>query len=280
MKKTIIALVLFLSLPGAAGAATASLVHVPQEIGVGDTVAVLLRVSSGVSVNTFSGSLRYPKEKLEFVSLNDGNSIVSLWLARPTNQQDGIEFSGLVPGGYSGDDGLLFTSFFKAKGAGTAAISLERAIFLRNDGAGGSEPVSSGILSLTIGGTSRGSFNEGTDIDPPEPFQIQLGKNPDIFDGRSYAAFTTTDKGSGVSYYEIAEQRIPFLSLQWKLAESPSALADQYLTSDIYVKAIDNAGNERVEVYPRTHVLRAYEMLILLGILMTVLFTLYVKKSI
>ena len=249
MKKIIILLLLFLCLPYAAGAATASITQTPREVGVGDTVAVVLSVSSAIPINTFSGLLQYPKEKLELAGINDGNSIISLWLTKPVDGTSGIRFEGLVPGGYSGNDGVLFTVFFKAKESGVAEVSLEDTVFLLNDGSGSAESVSSEALLLAVGERARGGFMQDADADPPELFAIQLGSSPDLFDGRSYIAFTTTDKGSGIGYYEVA------------------------------VKATDNAGNERVAAYPRTHLLRPYEWL-LLGILGLLLALYYVKRKI
>jgi len=280
MKKIILLSLLFLCLPYAASAASASISQMPQDIGVGDTVAVFLRVSASTPVNTFSGMLLYPKGKLELMSLNDGNSVINLWLTKPTGGTDGIVFEGLVPGGYSGNDGMLFTAFFKAKEPGSAEVSLDNAVFLRNDGSGSAEDVSNKALVINIAAQARGGYTESADTDPPEPFYIQLGSSPDLFDGRSYVAFTAADKGSGISHYDVAESRIPFMPLRWRRAESPSVLEDQYLTSGAYVKAVDNAGNERVAAYPRTHVFRPYELLAL-GILI-VLFALYyyVKRKV
>jgi len=277
MKKIIILSILFLCLPYAASAASASIAQMPQDIGVGDMVAVFLRVSASTPVNTFSGLLQYPKEKLELVNLNDGNSIINLWLTKPIGGTDGVLFEGLVPGGYAGNDGVLFTAFFKAKEPGVAEVSLENAVFLRNDGAGSAEDVSSKVLVINIAANASGGYAESADTDPPEPFIIQPGVGG-IFVGSPYIAFTAADKGTGISHYESSEQRVPFMPLRWQRAESPYALLDGYGTSDTYVKAVDNAGNERIAAYPRQNLARPYELLIL-GILILVLF-IYVKRSI
>lgn len=277
MKKYIIIALLFLFLPCSAGAATARILQEPAYFGVGDTVAVSVLIDTATPVNTFSGALSYPQEKLELIKVSDGGSIISIWLARPAGSAGGIQFGGLVPGGYAGNGGLLFTAFFKAKESGIAALSLADAVFLRNDGSGSKEEVSSKTLSVVIAESATGGFKETADTDPPEPFRIQLGQSTDFFDGRFYIAFTAADKLSGISYYETAEQRIPFMPLRWRRVESPSELKDQYLTSTAYVKAVDNAGNERIAEYPRTHVLRPYELLIL-GILIVAALFVYVKK--
>lgn len=278
MKKITLLSILFLSLPYAASAASAHIMQMPQEAGVGDTIAVSLSVDTSTPINAFSGSLHYAQDKLELIKVSDGNSVVGLWVTRPHDEKGDILFDALVPGGYAGTGGLLFTALFRAKEAGTAAVSLNRAMFLRNDGAGSAEEVSSKALVVAIAARPSGGFVETIDTDLPEPFAIQLGVSADLFSGRPYAVFSTSDKGSGVNYYEVAERRIPSGSLLWQRAVSPYVLEDRYGTSDLYVRAVDNAGNGQVAAYPRTHVLRPYELLIL-GILLVVLF-IYVKRGI
>ncbi len=277
MKKIIITSLLFLCWPYAAGAATARVAQTPQNIGVGDTVAVSLSVDAAMPINTFSGTLRYAHNKLELLKVSDGGSVVSLWVTHPRGEDGGILFEGLVPGGYAGNGGLLFTAFFRAKTTGAAVVSLENAVFLRNDGTGSAEDISSKALSITIASKASGGFVERADTNPPEPFIIQPGSG-DLFSGSPYIAFTAADKGSGINRYEVAEQRVSFMPLRWQRASSPYVLADNYGTSDTYVKAVDNAGNERISAYTRPNLARPYELLIL-GILMTVLF-IYVKRSI
>jgi hypothetical protein len=75
------------------------------------------------------------------------------------------------------------------------------------------------------------------------------------------------DKGTGLATYEVAERHFPFAPLHWETAQSPYVLEDQALSSDVYVKAIDQSGNERVSVFPRSRWLRPYELALLCGIL-------------
>ena len=277
MKKYIIIPLLFLFLPYAAGAATARIVQEPAEVGAGDTVVVSLQVDASNPINTFSGELSFSREKLQLLKVSNGGSIINIWITDPREKDGSIPFEGLVPGGYAGRGGLLFTAFFKAKAAGEASVSLNDAVFLRNDGSGSAEDVSIKSLVIHIAAQPLGGFKEIADTDPPEPFYIQLGQSTDFFDGRFYIAFTAADKLSGISHYEAAERRIPFMPLRWSRVGSPSELKDQYLTGGVYVKAVDNAGNERIAEYPRTHVLRPYEWLIL-GILIVAALFVYVKK--
>ena len=104
------------------------------------------------------------------------------------------------------------------------------------------------------------------DTTPPEPFKPEIGRDPSIFGGKYFLSFAATDKTSGVDHYEVIE--LPYkkifgflpsnkyyseseINKEWKKAKSPYLLKDQKLMSLIKVKAVDKAGNERVEeIYP------------------------------
>lgn len=279
MKKLIfaISLAVLSSLPAIASAATISLQAVPAHIGAGDVVRVDILLDSAIPVNAFSGTLLYPKT-LEPIGISDGNSIVSLWVTHPVVSEAGapISFVGITPGGFSGNGGVLFSVLFKAKTSGTANVSLGNVEVLRNDGAGGKEPVTLKSLVLSISSKSSGGYTEPVDHTPPEPFTAQQGSDLQLFDGKNYLAFMAVDKGSGVDHYEIAESRVPsflfwLLSPSWHApAISPFVLADQNLTSAVYIKAVDRAGNERLSVYPLRYLFTAYETIVLFVILVVV----------
>jgi hypothetical protein len=84
------------------------------------------------------------------------------------------------------------------------------------------------------------------DFDPPEPFEIHLIRDPNLFGNRFAIVYTTQDKGSGIDHYEVREK---FLGLfgDWKLAKSPYELTHQSLFGIIEVKAIDRVGLEQIE---------------------------------
>jgi hypothetical protein len=68
--------------------------------------------------------------------------------------------------------------------------------------------------------------------------------------------FSTQDKGSGIDYYEVKEESqfllFRLLPSKWHRAESPYLLRDQSLSSRIYVKAVDRAGNKQfAELLPK-----------------------------
>ena len=79
---------------------------------------------------------------------------------------------------------------------------------------------------------------------PPEPFEIEIHRTPEIFEGKYFITFFTFDKQTGLDYFEVKEGK-----RNWEKAESPYLLEDQDLKSIIKVKAVDKAGNERLAEY-------------------------------
>lgn len=274
--RTILCVVLLFA-PTIASAATVSLRAIPVKVGVGDIVRIDVLLASVLPTNAFSGTVSYSRTTLEPVAISDGNSIVNLWITHPAVPESGssISFAGITPGGFYGNNGLLFSILFRTKVAGTANISLGDIEILRNDGTGGREPTTATQLTLSIGPKSSGGYTEPTDDIPPEPFAASLGADPQLFDGRSYLVFTAVDKGSGIDQYAVAETRVPsfllpLFPLSWNMVTSPYALADQSLTNTVYIKAVDRAGNGRLSIYPPRHLFTGYEKIVLLVILTTV----------
>lgn len=275
--KQIFFLALLLFLPVTVSAATVSFHASPAYIGAGDEVLVTVLIDSAIPANAFSGMMSYSAATLEPIDVSDGNSIISLWITNPAISATGapITFAGITPGGFSGNSGTLFSILFRAKTAGTARVSIQDAEVLRNDGAGGNEPVTVKPLTLPVGSAPIGGYVEPDETIPPEVFVASLGNDPQLFGGRWYLAFTAVDKGSGIDYYAVAESRVPLFllslfPLSWSITTSPYAITDQNLTSTVYIKAIDRAGNERVSIYPPRHFLTAYEITTLLVILIAV----------
>lgn len=276
-KHILIFSICFFLLPATVSAATVSLRSTPESVGMGDVVLVSVLLDSVVPTNAFSGSILYSHTILEPVAINDGNSIINIWITRPdASVGDPIEFAGITPGGFSGTGGILFSVLFRATAAGRADVSFKDVEVLRNDGAGGKEPTTTRPLSLSISPSSSGGYTEPVDNTPPEAFTAYQNSDPELFDGQNYIIFTTVDKGVGIDRYAISETRLPaflhsLFPITWNSpATSPYILSDQNLTSTVYIKAVDRAGNERISVSPPKHLFAEYEKTVLLGILIVV----------
>jgi hypothetical protein len=207
---------IFLLLPVSAWAATAV---VKVDVGTED-------------INALEGTLVVPKH-MHVSGIQTGNSTITLWISPPKQVGNEITFAGITPGGFTGTQPVfsIHGDFSEQDVDGVRFTSVNA---LKNDGFGTSVPAR---MSLSIV-----SFRADNEL--PEVFTPTIARDPNIFDGKYFLVFATQDKSSGIDHYEVREG-----SWGWfRKAESPYLLKHQRLDRDVYVKAIDNAGNERVVV--------------------------------
>lgn len=200
------------------------------------------------------------------------------------NHEKLVKFTGGIPGGYCGkipgdpgESNIIGKIIFKVNNFKADAVPKPTAkIFflngtqvLLNDGLGTEAKLVLKEAEFTITEQQAEQRKEweslkNEDTVPPEPFIIEIQRSQSMYNGKNYLIFNTTDKQSGIDHYEVLETRFDdsaeddswFSWLKgkkagpkWKAATIPYILEDQSLTSNIKVKAIDKAGNERVEEY-------------------------------
>ncbi len=222
--------------------------------------------TDGESINAVDGTLSVSPELAEGLAISDSGSIVTYWVKQPIYDKatQTIQFSGTIPGGYQGQAGILFSIIIQPYSGKSLdnAISIGEAKAYLNDGLGTQANVQTKQFLITSQGSgpvdteiaSQLYLNENRpDNIPPEIFSPQLAQDERVFDGKWFVNFATTDKQSGIDYYEVQETRSGSLDAgQWKRAESPYLLTDQDLHSYIYIVAVDRQGNERmIKVNPR-----------------------------
>jgi len=211
-------------------------------------------------INTVKGEIDFSKDVLEAVNFATGNSILTIWLQTPKIDQNlgKISFIGGIPGGYCGplpgepgELDLLLKIFFKTKREGMANLRFsEESQVLLNDGLGTPAKLTiKGAVFTILPGIPEIPKKEWQaelekDNIPPEPFEIEIHRTPEIFEGKYFITFFTFDKQTGLDYFEVKEGK-----RNWEKAESPYLLEDQDLKSIIKVKAVDKAGNERLAEY-------------------------------
>lgn len=222
-----------------------------REVGAGKTFEVGVFVNSeGELINAIEGEVIFAPD-LELVETRDGNSILNLWIKRPKLTEAGrVSFAGVIPGGYFGDRGYLFSLILRAAWEGRITITTSDERILLNDGQGSPTNVKRAPLSIDVSeGATTEEFSPPLDSDPPEPFTPIISRNQNIFDNKYFLVFATQDKSSGIKEYQVQERRFfrEPAKRGWTTAESPYLLKDQKLRSHIFVKAIDKAGNERLE---------------------------------
>lgn len=247
-----------------------------------DTLTVNVRVDTDEDecINTVDGVITYDPA-IVAVDVSRGDSILTLWPESPKIDQENnrITFAGGIPNGYCGRiagdprlTNIVAKLVFQVPGfaVGLGGASNEANIVfapetrvLLHDGTGADAPLrtfgSKVILDTKAGAKIQNDWLAAVnaDIDPPAPFSIELVQNDEVFGGKYYIVFSTTDKQTGLDHYEVFEEPIEEMSLfrwgepdrSWTIAENPYVLADQNLKSIIRVKAIDKAGNERIAVF-------------------------------
>ena len=222
------------------------------------------------NINAVEGKIVFPENLLELKEIRDGNSIINFWIERPKAKDGEIPFSGIIPGGYLGEKGLIFSVVFQPIQEGQGLIEIRDMKTLLNDGTGTETNTTISNLQLVISGqapASQPAVVETKDIDIPESFKPMVASDSAIFDGKYFLVFVTQDKGSGIDHYEVREGREPFV-----VAESPYLLQDQNLHKKIAVKAVDRSGNERLVTLPPQKPLLWYENYIILAILIIMVF--------
>lgn len=241
-----------------------------KEIGINEKFEIGVFINTEQeSINTVGGKIVFPEDLLEFQGVYNGSSIISLWVKQPNVALNGnVAFSGIVPGGFNGNSGYLFSLIFKAKKIGEITIASSDENILLNDGTGKKTSVNSAPLTLNIiEEKSPEEFVPLYDPNPPEFFKLQVAKDENIFSGKWFLVFNTQDKESGIDHYEVVEKAqpnsifsLPFLmEEQWIRGESPYLLRDQKLRSVILVRAFDRAGNVAIAALPARSELNWYE---------------------
>ena len=180
------------------------------------------------SINAIKGEIIFPSNILSLKMINDANSIISLWIEKPQIRENKIKFSGIIPGGYKGNQGLLIELFLKAKKEGEGTISFQNVRMLKNDGLGTEVSVNISDFRITIKGEmppNQITPLEIIDNNPPESFTPIISQDPAVFNGKYFLVFSTQDKESGIDHYEVKEGKGHFVR-----AKSPYLIKNQELT--------------------------------------------------
>lgn len=280
--KIIILTIAFVLFPTAVFAAILHLEPSKGQYQPGDTFITEVKIDTEEEcINAIEASLSYDKDILQAVDFNYGQSVITLWVKPPKISQESgtISFSGGIPGGYCGkilgDPGMaqiLGRIAFQANNKGEAeVIFLDSSQVLLNDGLGTLAKLTArGAIFNILPEKSEIPKNEwqeeiGKDNIPPESFKIEINQESSVFEGKYFIVFLTTDKQTGVDYYKIKEGR-----RDWETAQSPYLLKNQKLTSEIKVKAVDKAGNERVVIIELRYPLRWYEQWLIWAIMVII----------
>ncbi len=262
MKKYILScFVLFLSfvfIPSDVSAANIYFETTKNNVSVGDTFIVSVKIDAEkTKINSVEGDiiLENNKENLIVNDFSLAKSIFSLWPRTPSLSKDGntISFVGGVPGGFDLDKAILFNIVLQANKEGEIKITPQNLAVFSNDGKGTRVPLTVGNLDIKVLSKNEAiaSSNEWSslvngDKINPEKFDIVVGREPTLFEGKRFAFFTAVDNQSGISYYEVSENDSPAIRSGSMYVLSNQ---DDKVTPILKVTAFDKAGNETSTVY-------------------------------
>lgn len=269
------------------------------------TLSVRIDTDEGECINTVDAVVSYDPS-IAAVDVSRGDSILTLWVEDPVIDQEAhtITFAGGIPNGYCGrvpGDPRLTNVIaklvfqvpgFSVGGGGNSKVAEvsfapETRVML-NDGYGTEAPLKTFGAKIALDDNAGSAITDGwgatvaADDIPPSPFSIELVQNSEVFSGKYYIVFSTTDKQSGIDHYEVYEEPIEELSLfrwgvpdtAWVEAKNPYVLVDQDMKSVIRVKAIDKAGNERIAIYAPEETSRIMDPRTLITVLVSALLAL------
>jgi hypothetical protein len=259
-------------------------------VGTGSVFPVEITIDATLPVNAITLVIPLPSS-VELVGASDANSIVSMWVEKPAlNSKHEVVMSGLIPGGFTSEDGKLVTLHLQSATPGplSLAIAPGTTAYLHSE-TGEVEAVTAQTLNLTL---TEGVENTPIGVDdtlPPEkfvPVYVQVGEGDEA---QWAVGFGTQDKGSGVKEYFVAESRKnirevdteKLSTLSWRMSNSPAILEDQGLKSYVYVKAVDINGNERIaQLAPGAKWYERPIGYILIGVLLIgVLYAIFFRKN-
>ncbi len=248
-------------------------------IGVGEAgadgsrdVAVLLH--SGSPINALEGVVSVPANG-EVFDISDAGSPVQFWIEHPhlSDAKDKITFSGIIPGGFSGE-AVLFHIHTKADPV-KFVIDKNATRMLLNDGAGTADVVKVGKEAPLP--AQFVLVKSGDDKIAPSQFTPEKAILPTESGERESLVFNAHDNESGVVRYEIAYSPVPLdpndPALVWESVSNPAPLLLEQSNKFIYVKAIDHAGNVRIAEVPpseRMSGLLMHNIILFFGILIIV----------
>lgn len=155
LKKALIVTVFLLSISQTAHAASLYLSPSSGSYATGENFAVSVFVGTGESMNAAKGKISFPTEYLTVVAVTTANSIVDLWVQKPSFSNAGnfgnVSFEGVVLNpGFEGPAGRIADAIFRVKKQGFADVVFGEATILANDGLGTNITTTSGNAHFSL----------------------------------------------------------------------------------------------------------------------------------
>lgn len=276
-------------LPWSAFASTLYMETNHSNFFVGDTIMFNVRVDSeSKNINAVEGEvlLDYPSDVVSLVDLNTSGSKFTLWPRRPlpSGVNNSISFAGGIPRGLDSRDAIIFKIILKLQKEGQIKLTPSNAGVYLNDGQGTKDETRVKGLVINVLPSKPDSqpiddWGNLTSKDkmPPESFEILLGQDKSVFEGKKFLSFYTTDDQSGVDYYEVQEGNLPPVR-----SGETYVLKNQKNNGKVIVTAFDAARNSRKSVYdPVSPGISSniWPIYLTLGLLVLALMIIFIKRK-
>ena len=217
-----------------------------------DTIAVdILLDTEGKTLNTIEGTLGLKGAGFTVKDISVAGSELTIWPRKPSLSSDGttVTFIGGNPSGLNDGRAQLFTLFVHLGNPGTLTISHFSVFGYLSDGLGTKVTFKEHSNLITVLSALEKPFDAqfavvSADNQPPEPFSIEILQDQTQNSGMKYAFFETTDKKSGIAYYEVVEG-----TRESVRSGTNYVLQNQSKEERLVVRAFDKAGNVRVSTY-------------------------------
>lgn len=246
-------LTFFLCIPAQSMAATIR-ASSSTALSAGDTAIISVFLDTeGETINSIDGAVLLTDTHGGNFTIKDisvSNSVFTLWPRKPSlGEGHRISLIGGIPGGITGDSLLLFKAIVTINEAGTFSIRPDTLVAYLNDGLGTTRTITKDTSTITVGqrrAATKDNWQEiiSNDNVAPETFGITLVQDTNLYEGKKFLSFETTDTASGISYYTVKEGAYPSVR-----TGNSYILIDQNIPEDVVVTAYDKAGNFQVSVF-------------------------------
>ncbi len=134
----------------------------------GENFTVSVLINTDQSANAVRGIVAYPTKYISVISVNYTNSIVDLWVRKPSFSNFGdsgnVTFEGVILNpGFTGPDGRIIDMVFRVKEQGSASVKTTDFAILANDGLGTNIAGTSGEANFIFTGPLPTEENKSMD---------------------------------------------------------------------------------------------------------------------
>lgn len=221
------------------------LVHIGQEFALD-----VMLDPQGQNINALGLHVTFP-DNFIFVKAIDGTSVIPVWLERAHLSDGSVALSGIIPGGFAGlidpqnpkesHAGQIVRLIFRATTSGSGLFSIAEPEVLANDGSATATKVV--VTAFPVRADTRNVSGQYAVIDARAPLDFTpiIVSDKNLFDGHLAVVFDAQDEDSGVDYFAVKEDLLP-----WRKAASPYKLRQPFIAFGVSVKAVDHAGNQTI----------------------------------